>query len=135
MNLVLLLLLGSTFGSVFFSYFQGQNEIRVSVNCSLCTKKLTNIKLVIKVRKLSVFIILETYNFAFISVNLSIMSVVTIRNRMFGLAKINLLKQSTDESHEISQLLNENGELSLINIAKIVAAKMRDFIVQLQCLL
>jgi hypothetical protein len=42
------------------------------------------------------------------SVNLSIMSVVTIRNRIFGLAKMNLLKQSTDESHEMSQLLNEN---------------------------
>ena len=84
---------------------------------------------------MSVFIILEKYNFALISVNLSIMSVVTIRNRMFGLAKINLLKQSIDESHEISQLLNENGELSLINIAKIVTAKMSDFIVQLQYLL
>ena len=63
------------------------------------------------------------------------MSVVTIRNRMFGLAKMILLKQSTDESHEISQLLNENEELLLINIAKVVTAKMSDFIVQLQCLL
>ena len=63
------------------------------------------------------------------------MSVVTIRNRIFGLAKMNLLKQLTDESHEISQLLNENGELSLINIAKIVKTKICDFIVQLQSLL